>query len=119
MLYLGYPVELVEAHRICHQPVPEEYDYGETLSDFLTKAKIDIFYLDDGVCVIGRELKMFSLQSDYYFPANLASSHIQQEKQIIANAIKKLNIDISAVQIAHPGTDSQIVRNPEPYLLFY
>ena len=119
MLYLGYPVELAEAHRICNQPFPEEYDYGESLSEFLKKADIDIFYLDDGVCLIGRELKQFALQSDFYFPANLATDVIQQEKQIIANAIQALHINLSVVQLSRPGTDSQIVRNPEPFLLFY
>ena len=119
MLYLGYPVELSEAHRICHQPMPEEYDYGEALSDFLQKANIDIFYLDDGVCIIGRELPMFSLSADYYYPLTYVHQKLEEEKIVITNAIQALRIDLSSVQISHPGADSQTVRNPEPYLLFY
>jgi hypothetical protein len=126
MVYIGYPVSLKEALRLCNITIStnedDYYNYNREANDKLRKYLqpfgLEFVGLDKGVYVIGynidRHLSNMNVLTDDFIVTLLML------KNKVKNAVQKAQIDLSNVEIE---TDLEeypiIVQNPEPYFINY
>jgi hypothetical protein len=126
MVYIGYPVSLKEALRLCNiTTIHNQEDYYEyhqeannKIKSYLQEYKLDFYGLDKGVYVIGYHVDEYLSNMNVNMDDFLIT--IIQLKNKVKNNILRTKIDLSHVEIE---TDLEeypiIVKNPKPYFVNY
>ncbi len=126
MVYIGYPMSLKEALRLCNITVSaneDEYykhycEANDKLTKYLKPFGLEFVGLDKGVYVIGynvdKHLSNMNVLTDDFIVTLLIL------KNKVKNAVLRAQIDLSNVEIE---TDLEeypiVVQNPEPYFINY
>ncbi len=126
MVYIGYPVSLKEALRLCNITVSaNENDYynhyieaNDKIKSYLKKYDLEFHALDKGVYVIGydidRHLSNMNVNTDDFIVTLLML------KNKVKNTIQRTQIDLSNIEIETDLEEYPIkVQNPEPYFINY
>ena len=120
MLFLGFPVELQEAYRILGAAVTikeENYDYGAELSEYLQPHGVDIYYIDQGVCVLGRKL------DDALIGMHLSvldfNDYVWTEAADIVAKLRAVGANLSRIRISFIREDSKVVTDAKPMVLIF
>ncbi len=126
MVYIGYPVSMEEALRLCN--ITSSYrindhsnywnDVNRKLKNYLKPHGLNFYDLDKGVYVIG--LKVDNYLSNMNVNMDDFMITLITLKNKVKNGISKASIDLLEVSIE---TDLEaepiIVQNPEPYFINY
>lgn len=126
MVYIGYPVSLKEALRLCNiTTIHSEEDYCEYVKEandkiksYLDEYRLKFYGLDKGVYVIGYHVDNYLSNMNVNMDDFLIT--MIQLKNKVKNNILRSKMDLSKVEIE---TDLEeypiIVENPEPYFVNY
>lgn len=118
MLLIGFPVELTEAYRILGVNVvikEENYDYGEELSEYLQPFGVSIFYVDAGVCVLGKKLD--DTLGRKYIPVSYFTDYIWRESADVVAKLKEAGADLSRIRISYMYEESKTIMDAKPMVL--
>lgn len=110
-MYVGLPLEYMEAVRLLGKD-SEEF----SVEDYL-KAQWSPFtfkWIDKNLWILGVEIHM-----DSYIHVGPMIEYIKRAEEIFYNEIKRLNIDLSSVNIVEMECSPIEVKNVKPYLLQY
>jgi beta-lactamase class D len=129
-LYFGIPVKSNEAIRILNldfekitlevkkEKYYSDFTFVEVTNKYLQKiSKIQIYYLDKGLCVVG-----FLIEETYdvwnkFINVDELIIKLLNLKILFQKEIEKLNGDLSKVTLEHMEGEPEIVTNPIPYIL--
>ncbi len=126
MVYIGYPMSLKEALRLCNiQILANEDDYcnyhreaNDKLKSYFKAYDLEFHGLDKGVYVIGYNLDKFLSNMNVSTDDFMITLLILKSK--VKNAVLRAHIDLSNVEIETDLEDYPIkVQNPEPYFINY
>ena len=120
MLFIGFPVELTEAYRILGVDVvikEENYDYGEELSEYLQPFGLGVFYIDAGVCVLGRKLD--DALGKKYNPVSHFTDSIWRESTDVLAKLKDAGANLSRIRICHMYEESKTVMDAKPMVMLF
>ena len=126
MVYIGYPVCMEEALRLCNLTSSynkrDYYNYykdgSDKLEKYLKPHGLNFYGLDKGVYVIGiyvdQELPNMNVNIDDFMITLITL------KNKVKNGISKASIDLSEVEIETDlEAETIVVENPEPYFINY
>lgn len=126
MVYIGYPLSIEEALRLCNLTASyDKSDYYNYYKDVKNKLEkylkpygLHFYGLDKGVYVIGLEvdehLSNMNVNIDDFMITLITL------KNKVKNGISKASIDLSEVEIETDLEEEPIiVKNPEPYFINY
>ncbi len=126
MVYIGYPLSIEEALRLCNLTTSfSENDYSNYWNDVNSKLKnylkpygLNFYGLDKGVYVIGLSIDNHLLNMNVNMDDFMITLITLKNK--VKNGISRASIDLSEVEIE---TDLEatpiVVQNPEPYFINY
>jgi hypothetical protein len=126
MVYIGYPMSLKEALRLCNINVlaneDDDYNYhheaNDKLKSYFKAYDLEFHGLDKGVYVIGYNLDKFLSNMNVSTDDFMITLLILKCK--VKNAVLRAKIDLSNVEIETDLEDYPIkVQNPEPYFINY
>ncbi len=128
MVYVGYPMSLKEASRLCNIQISaneDEDDYynyireaNDKVKSYLKTYDLEFHGLDKGVYVIGYDIDKHLSNMNVSIDDFIVTLIMLKNK--VKNAVLKAQIDLSNVEIE---TDLEeypiVVKNPEPYFINY
>ncbi len=124
MIYIGYPVELREACRLLKihfdEDIPyDEYkDYYQRINKYFNKYGLEFIRQDKGLYIIG--IKFDELIGDIWHMNSTCDEAvilILQNKKKVEDAIKRSEIDLSTIYIAHMEGEEVEMHNPTPFFI--
>ena len=129
-IYFGIPVRVKEAIRILNLDLEEitkeviqkeyygDYTFVDIANNYLKKiSKIQIYYLDKGLCVCGFILEEPSDVWEKFINVDELVIKLLNLKLLFQKEIEKLNGDLSEVILEYMEGEPEIIKNPIPYVL--
>jgi hypothetical protein len=126
MVYIGYPVCMEEALRLCNLTTSynqsDYYNYhkdvNSKLENYLKPYGLNFYGLDKGVYVIGIEVDNYLSNMNVNMDDFMITLITLKNK--VKNGIFRASIDLSNVEIETDlEAESIVVQNPEPYFINY
>jgi hypothetical protein len=126
MVYIGYPMSVKEALRLCNITVStNEDDYynhyleaNDKIKSYLHPHGLEFVGLDKGVYVIGYNVDKYLSNMNVNTDDFIVTLLILKNK--VKNAVQRAQIDLSNVEIETDLEEYPIkVQNPEPYFINY
>ena len=128
MVYVGYPVNILEALRLFNLTFNEtlisHYHFSVQCRDFINreikKYGIEFHCLDKNLFVIGFNLdQKFGCCDENHISIDESIIILLEYKLKIKEALQKANVDLSSIEITHMEGEDIIMNNPEPFLINY
>ena len=128
-IYFGIPVRVNEAIRILNLDLEEitkkvmqqkyygDYTFVDIANNCLKMSKIQIYYLDKGLCVCGFILEEPSDVWKKFINADELIIKLLNLKSSFQTEIEKLNGNLSEVTLEHMEGEPEIIKNPIPYII--
>jgi hypothetical protein len=123
MIYIGYPVRIMEAYRIFGQTMKYDlYNYKNDtdLSKYLQKYQLDLYSTDKGQHIIGFEIKEFNDMWNHFTNVDESVILIMNNKRIFKERMALAKADTTKVTIEYMESgvdDAETFDNPEPYIM--
>ena len=120
MLFVGFPVELQEADRVLGAPITineETYDYGAELSEYLQPHGLDIYYIDRGVCVLGKKLD--DALSGMHLSVTDFNDFVWAEVADVTAKLKAAGANLARITLSFIREDSKVVKDAHPLVMIF
>jgi hypothetical protein len=137
-VYFGIPLRFEEAFRLFNLNFEEErnkimkkynltlnmymdYYFIEYLNNFFKSISIDIriFYIDKGQSIIGYEIEEVSIFNKKYANVDTIIILLRNLKKKFKNEIENYEENFEEVILEHLEDDPEIVKYPDPYIIYY
>lgn len=125
MIYIGYPVELAEACRLLKLHFDREIydyeyrkDYIKRIDQYFQRHGIRFIQQDKGLCIIGINYdEWISNNWEKNWTCDETISLILKAKGRVEDSIKKAEIDLSTIYIAHMEGEEVEMHHPQPLFI--
>jgi len=118
MLYIGFYLEIQEAIRILNLDKDSCKNYYDTwpIHNFLKgqNSPLQFLYMDKGTCMFG-----VPVSTGYIYEIEELLVSLVTAKKVFWKAVKDLGLDLSTVTVTGIEEESEILSNPEPFVINY
>ena len=120
MAYLGFPISVEEAYRIFKLPIPESCTFYSTddIDIFLKNkgSKLVFEYCDKGVCAFGLCMDKLTTFCMPMLNVQEATEYLYEMNDVFWSEVKKLDLDLSFVNLEMMEDEPVILKNAQPVL---
>lgn len=121
MLYIGFPVSVVEALRLLklNESLVNSYYDTDPIQLYLKQEGTHLVfrYIDKGSCLFGLPVSTFSSMDDAYSSVEDTIFNILGAKRMFLDECKNLNIDWNHVEVTWIEEEGKILENPQPFVI--